>query len=194
MSGPVVANPHLVKKGKWIQCNTENYVPIVVPGLSTTSSSTSSSTLTPPTSATPDIEDSIPDPAPIECESEDRQARWTPLHEPDEIPKPNKFMNHEYARVNPLQSDLTFWLQAFRENLVDERLPEHRDSHASSSHWSSLEPQRKKWYRVSTDFESRNCEICQRTQITKAPCRRCTGEAVPRAENFGSLDNRSQSS
>ena len=126
--------PHLVKNGKWIQCNTENYVPIVVTGLSTTSSSTSSSTPTPPTSATQDIEDSIPDPPPIECESEDRQARGTPLHEPDEIPKPNKFMNHEYARVNPLQSDLTFWLQVFRENLVDERLPEHRDLHASSSH------------------------------------------------------------
>ena len=134
--------PHLVKNGKWIQCNTENYVPIVVTGLSTTSSSTSSSTPTPPTSATQDIEDSIPDPAPIECESEDRQARGTPLHEPDEIPKPNKFMNHEYARRDPLQSDISEWLQEFRENIVDERVPEHRDLYASSSHGSSLEPQK----------------------------------------------------
>ena len=36
--------PHLNKKGIRIQCNTENFVPIVVPGLSTSSSSGSSST------------------------------------------------------------------------------------------------------------------------------------------------------
>ena len=35
--------------------------------------------------------------------------------------------------------------------------------------------------------EDRNCEICQRTKITRAPCRRRNGEAVPRAENFGDL-------
>ena len=31
--------PHLIKHGIRIQCNTENFVPIVVPGLSTSSSS-----------------------------------------------------------------------------------------------------------------------------------------------------------
>ena len=30
--------PHLIKNGIRIQCNTENFVPIVVPGLSTSSS------------------------------------------------------------------------------------------------------------------------------------------------------------
>ena len=33
----------------------------------------------------------------------------------------------------------------------------------------------------------RNCEICQRTKITRAPCRKCIGGAVLRAENFGDL-------
>ena len=33
----------------------------------------------------------------------------------------------------------------------------------------------------------RNCEICKRTKITRAPCRRRNGEAVPRAVNFGDL-------
>ena len=43
--------------------------------------------------------------------------------------------------------------------------------------------------------KDRNCEICQRTKITRAPCRRRKGEAVPRAENFGDFENsRSQSS
>ena len=43
-------------------------------------------------------------------------------------------------RGDSLCSDILEWLQEFRENLVDERVPEHRDSHASSSHELSLEP------------------------------------------------------
>ena len=41
--------PHLIGKGIRIQCNTENFVPIVVPGLSTRSSSSfpSSTSMTP---------------------------------------------------------------------------------------------------------------------------------------------------
>ena len=35
--------------------------------------------------------------------------------------------------------------------------------------------------------EDRNCEICQRTKITKALCRGRNGEALPRAANFGDL-------
>ena len=35
--------------------------------------------------------------------------------------------------------------------------------------------------------KDRNCEICQRTKITRAPCRRRNGGAVPRAEILGSL-------
>ena len=44
----------------------------------------------------------------------------------------------------PLSSEIPEWLQEFRENLVDERVPEHRDSHASSSHEVSLEPAPKR--------------------------------------------------
>ena len=41
--------PHLIKNGIRIQCNTENFVPVVVPGLSTSSSSGShhSTSMTP---------------------------------------------------------------------------------------------------------------------------------------------------
>ena len=35
--------------------------------------------------------------------------------------------------------------------------------------------------------KDRNCEICKRTKITRAPCRRRKGEAVPRAVNFADL-------
>ena len=44
------------------------------------------------------------------------------------------------AKPAPLCSDIPEWLQEFRQNLVDDRVPEHRDSHASSSHEPSLEP------------------------------------------------------
>ena len=39
--------PHLIKNGIRIQCNTENFVPIVVPGLSSSSSGSSSTSRTP---------------------------------------------------------------------------------------------------------------------------------------------------
>ena len=43
-------------------------------------------------------------------------------------------------RGNPLYSEIPEWLQEFRENLVDDEIPVHRDSHALSSHEVSLEP------------------------------------------------------
>ena len=91
------------------------------------------------------------------------------------------------------------WLQEFRENLVDDsvpeshgaRVPEHSDSHASSSHEPSLETQRRVVPGNHSIYshlpKDRNCEICQRTKITRAPCRRRTGGVVPRAEIFGDL-------
>ena len=76
---------------------------------------------------------------------------------------------------------------------MDDGVPEHRVSHASSSHEVSFEPTSKRRedlgkHSVYTHFpKDRNCEICERINITRAPCRRRNGEAVPRAENFGDL-------
>ena len=76
---------------------------------------------------------------------------------------------------------------------MDDRVPEHRDSHASSYHEVSLEPTSTRSedlgkHSVYIHFpKDRNCEICQRTKITRAPCRRRNGGAVPRAEGFGDL-------
>ena len=76
---------------------------------------------------------------------------------------------------------------------MDDIVPESRDSHASSSHESSLEPTSARsvdvckhsvYTHLPTD---RNCKICQRTKITRAPCRRRIGGTVPRAENFCDL-------
>ena len=50
----------------------------------------------------------------------------------------------------------------------------------------------QKWHSGSTVLllnaqKERNCEVCFRTKTTSAPCRRRTGEALPRAEKFGDL-------
>ena len=75
------------------------------------------------------------------------------------------------------------------------KIPERRDSHASSSHEASLDPILKRRedlckHSVYTHFpKDRNCEICQRTKMTRTTCRRRNGEAVPRAEKFWWFDN-----
>ena len=73
----------------------------------------------------------------------DKQARGDPftsetseelLNKPTKIQKPMKNEDHEQARGSPCHSDIPEWLQEFIEKLVDDRVPERRDSHASSSH------------------------------------------------------------
>ena len=77
---------------------------------------------------------------------------------------------------------------------MNNEVPELADLHASSSHEVSVEPTTKrredlgKHSVVFSHFpKDRNCEISQRTKITRAPCRRRNGEAVPRADKFGDL-------
>ena len=76
---------------------------------------------------------------------------------------------------------------------MDDGIPLHGDTHANSSHEVSLEPITKRRedlgkHNVHTHFtKDRNCEICKRTKITRTPCRRRNGEAVPRAVNFADL-------
>ena len=76
---------------------------------------------------------------------------------------------------------------------MDDEIPLQGGSHASSSHEASLEPTTRRRedlgkHSVHTHFpKDQNFEICKRTKITRAPCRRRNGEAVPRAVNFGDL-------
>ena len=116
------------------------------------------------------------------------QTRWP--RQP-KIQKPHKNEDHELERWDPFHSDIPEWLQEFRENLVDDRVPERTDSHASSSHEPSSEPMPTRSvdlgkHSVYTHFPwDRNCEICQKTKITMARCRRRIGGAVTRAEILG---------
>ena len=74
-----------------------------------------------------------------------------------------------------MYSELPEWLQEFKENLVDDEIPEHGDSHASSSHELSSEPTFKRRedlgeHSVYTHFpKDQNCEICKKDQNYKGP-------------------------
>ena len=80
----------------------------------------------------------------------------------------------EFADSGRASSDILEWLREFRENLVDDEIPVHGDSHASSSHEESLESILKRRedfckHSVKTHFtKDRNCVICHRTKITRA--------------------------
>ena len=198
--------PHLIKNGIRIQCNTENFVPIVILGLSMSSSSSSPCvflklvylTMSVDRHERGDPSGIDPFPAAVSSKRVERQERGDPcsseiseeqlLTKPTKNPKPNKNVDHDQERRDSCYSDIPEWLQEFRENLVDDRVPEHRDSHTSSSHESSLEPTPARSadlgkHSVYTHFpKDRNCETCQRTKITRDPCRRRIGGAVPRAE------------
>ena len=213
---------HLIKNGIRIQCITENIVQIVVPGLSTSSSSSllSSTSMTPsrqeidhPTSssssstsptktvssdsetrAREDLTGIDSYPVSVSSEHVERKERGDPFTKPTKNPKPNKNEDHEKERRDLYHSDIPEWLHEFRENLVDDRVPEQRDSHASSSREPSLEPTPTRSVDLGKHSgenhfpKDRICEICQRTKITRAPCSRRIDGAVPRAEIFGDFD------
>ena len=161
--------PHLIYNGIRTQCNKENFVPIVVAGLSTSSSSSShpSTSMTPsrqemnhPTSSSSsstsptttvssdsetrtreDLSGTDSHPVPVSSSHVERTERGDPLlTKPSKNPKTNKNENHCTERCDPLCSDIPEWLQEIRENLVDDRVPEHRDSHGDSHASSSHEP------------------------------------------------------
>ena len=186
--------PHLIKNGIRIQCNTENFVPIVVPGLSSSSSASSSSSRTPikqeshssssssssPSSPTvdeipvrdrEDAPDSDISPVPVSEFVDDRSGKPVET-QANQIPKTNK-KDTTIERGNPLNSEIPEWLQEFRENLVDDEIPLQGGSHTSSSHEVSLEPTTKRRedlgkHSVYTHFpKDRNCDYkgpMQKTQ------------------------------
>ena len=188
--------PHLTKNGIRIPCNTENFVPIVVPGLSSSSSGSSSTSKTPSrqeshsssssssSSSSPTVseikirqrEDGINnDTSPVQVStSVDDRSGQPDKTQANNHPKTNK-KETTIELGNLLYSEIPEWLQEFREILVDDEIPLQGGSHASSSHEVSLEPTTKRRedvgkHSVKTHFpKDRNCEICQRTKNYKGP-------------------------
>ena len=181
--------PHLIKNGIRIICNTENFVPIVVPGLSSSSSGSSSTLRTPlkqesHSSSSSSSSPSSPTVGDMSVREREDESNG------DIFPVPVSESVGDRTENLCDDPEIPEWLQEFRENLVDDEIPLQEGSHASSSHEASLEPITKRSedlgkHNVHTHFpKDRNCEICKRTKITKAPCRRRKGEAVPRAVNL----------
>ena len=79
-------------------------------------------------------------PACVSSKHVERKEWEDPLTKPTKNPKTNKNEDHDLERGDPYHSDIPEWLQEVGENLVDDEIPEHGDSHASSSHEVSLEP------------------------------------------------------
>ena len=182
----------LVKFILWILSTSKT--PSRQESYSSSSSSTSSSSPTESEIHTREREDqpeSDISPVTVSTTVDDRSGRPGDT-QANKTPKPNE-KESKKEQSESLCSEIPKWLQEFMENLVDDEIPVHGDSHASSSHEASLEPIFKRRedlgkHSVYIHFpKDRNCEICQRTKMTRAPCRRRNGEAVPRAEKFGDL-------
>ena len=128
------------------------------------------------------------------------ELRGDPLHESTETEKNNN--NEEREEIQrDISHELPDWLQDFREKWVDESSPtkprknlEHGYRGTStSSHELPTESRAKVElgsgkHSVTTQFpKDSNCDICWKTKITRASCRRRAGTVVPRAEHFGDL-------
>ena len=93
--------------------------------------------------------------------------------------------------MRPVFSEIPEWPQEFRENLVDERVPETQ-THTRVLLVSHLENSRDERCRANTVFilTSRKTKIGRSDKglkISRTPYRRRTGEVVLRAEMFGAL-------
>ena len=205
--------PHLIKNWIRIPCNTENFVLIVVPGLSSSSCGSSSTSKTPSRQESHSSSSSSSSSSPTVSEIQIREredatvSNTSPVPvsnlvddgsgQPDETQANKNLKTNQketpIERGNPAHSEIPEWLQEFKEHLVDDEIPLQGGSHASSSHETSLEPTTKRRedlgkHSVYIHFpKDRNCEICKRTKITRAPCRRRNGEAALRADKFGDL-------
>ena len=113
MSGPAVKKPHLTKHGKNLSCQTENFVPLVVLGLSS-NSGTSSSSASPP-------QDSSSTSSSRATERSDDQA---PGNCRDSPKSQNKIQKRDNNRASGDRlRDLPEWLEEFTENLEDTEVP-----------------------------------------------------------------------
>ena len=144
--------PHLIKNGIRIPCNTENFVPIVVPGLSSSSSGSSSTSRTPSRQESHSSSSfSSSSSSPTISEIQIREREDAPNSDISPVRVSNSVDDRSgqpeetaIERGNPLNSEIPEWLQEFRENLVDDEIPLQGGSHASSSHEVSLEPTTKR--------------------------------------------------
>ena len=152
---------------------------LVVPGLSSSSGTSSSSA-----STSQDSSSSSSSPV-LERSDGTAPGNWC---------DPSKTKNKNEKRDDSRDSgdclrDLPEWLEEFTDNLEDTVMPVPAySSRDSDSDRPTKVVSKLRKHSFCTHFpKDRNCEICLRTKMTRAPCRRRTGEALLRAGQFGGL-------
>ena len=210
-NGSMVKNHISLKSGIRIICNTENFVPIVVPGLSSSSSASSSTLRTPMKQEShSSSSSSSSSSSPTVGEILVREREDAPNSDISPVPvsefvdgrsgKPEEIQANQIPiKKQPRQKGETrVVILRFRKgcknsekNLVDDEIPLQGGSHASSSHEVFFRAEYKGTWGFGEhsvySIKDRNFEICKRTEIRRAPCRRRNGEAALRATNFGEL-------
>ena len=120
----------------------------------------------------------------IEQLFENRSDEQTSGNRSDNPKSRNK--NDKQAEENRFRA-LPEWLEEITDKCEDTQVP----ALANTSQDSDSDRRAKLVSRkhiLKTNFpRDRNCEICLRTKMTRAPCRRRTGTVVPKAENVGDL-------
>ena len=195
--------PHLIKNRIRIICNAENFVPIVVPGLSTSSSSGSDPV---------NFKDTFNTGESLfnffklvfftytkwNSESRTRRSNWEWHLSSDCQLRLTK------DRVEPmLIKPMKLSKSPRKDHRKNGKTRYWRigDTRKILISWNGCQNSEKIWWRslrvrevsigkhsVYTNFpKDRNCEICQRTKITRDPCRRRIGGVVLRSEMFGDL-------
>ena len=92
-------------------------------------------------------------------------------------------------RTRKIRWQLPYWFEDFTDNLIPTSAPApaHISQDSDSEHSTKVATKSRK-HSIFTHFpKDRDCHVCLRTKITKASCRRRTGEALPQAEKFVDL-------
>ena len=170
--------PRLPKEGKTIVCKTDNFVPLVVPGLSTSSRSNSSST-----SALQDLPTS-----PAQERSGDLAPRDWCRSPPKKTQNKNEKRDGNRDSDDRLR-DLLEWLEEFTDDPEDTEVlvPAHCSQNSVSERPTEVATKSRK-HSIETHFPKHpNCAVCLRKKMTTAPYRRRTGETPLQADKFGDL-------
>ena len=158
--------PRFTKEGKTIFCITDNFVPLVVPGLSASSGSNSSETST--------LQD-LSSKSPAQGRSDQlASGNWSGSLQKTQN-QTKKLMAIE-ARMTVCLIFLNGW-RSFTDNLEDTEVPAPAySSRDSDSERPTKVLSKSREHCVFAHFpKDRNCEVCLRTKMTRAPCRRRTG-------------------
>ena len=186
--------PQLTQNGHNIICKTDNYVPLVVPGLSSPSSSSSSSTSKPQDQSNNSGESESVSSDPVR-NRRDKPAAGNRMQTVPDKPAAGSRQHDtkdEKDTEDPTQ-EVPEWLQNITANLEDleKRVPvriSEREISGSEASTKVVDKSKLQKHSTYTHFpKDRNCDVCLRTKITRSPYRKRHEGSIPRAEKYGHL-------